>query len=75
VRKLRHRVTQAAPPIDPDPLESAFDVMWSVGLAYGMEDWAVRLGRPLTPDLVEPLACAVYQMGWGAVWRRLPDGV
>jgi amidase len=60
---LGHEVVEAAPRFDPERLAEAFDVVWSSGLAFGMEGWARRLGKPLTPDEVEPLSWAVSEMG------------
>ena len=60
---LGHRVEEAAPQFDPERLVDAFDVVWSAGIAFGMEGWARKVSRPLSRELVEPLSWAVYQMG------------
>ncbi|HEY1331764.1 MAG TPA: amidase [Actinomycetota bacterium] len=61
--RLGHDVEEAAPSFAPERLENAFDIVWSAGIAQSMQAWSRRLGRPITPDAVEPLSWAVLEKG------------
>lgn len=62
-QELGHSVQEAKPPLDPQRLSAAFDVVWSAGIAATVESWCRRLGKPLASDAIEPLTRAVYERG------------
>jgi amidase len=61
--ELGHHVEEAGPPLDPEPLWAAVDVVWTAGISSGIEGWSRALGRPITPEDVEPLTWAVHEKG------------
>jgi amidase len=42
-----------------------FDVLWTVGIAAELASWARSIGRTATPDQVEALTWAMYELGIG----------
>jgi amidase len=60
---LGHEVEEATPSVDPEWLEHAFFTTWSEGIAWTIDSWAKRLGRPPTSDQFEPLTWAVQKIG------------
>jgi amidase len=61
--ELGHHVEEAKPPLDPEPLWAAVDIVWTAGISSGIEGWSRALGRPVTPEDVEPLTWAVHEHG------------
>jgi amidase len=60
---LGHHVEEARPPLDPEPLWAAVDIVWSTGISTDIEGWSRTLGRAVTRDDVEPLTWAVHEHG------------
>jgi amidase len=61
--ELGHHVEEARPPLDPEQLGDAFDVVWTGGISTAIEGWSRRLGRSVTRDDVEALTWAVDEHG------------
>ena len=60
---LGHHVVDERPPIDGDAFVGQFITSWASGVAATVGGWESRLGRPATPDDVEPLTWAMVEMG------------
>ena len=60
---LGHEVVEDAPQVDGDAFTGHFINVWAAGNAWTMADWEERIGRPATPDDVEPLTWALCEMG------------
>ena len=61
-----HHVEEAYPPgLDDPAYEPMFMVRWASGVATLVDYWGLRLGRPLTPDDVEPVTWALAETGRG----------
>ena len=62
---LGHEVEEAAPTISMDgqKLNQTFITAYSAWQAKTVDGWARRIGRKPTPDLLEPLTCAVAGLG------------
>ncbi|MBA2443624.1 MAG: amidase [Rubrobacter sp.] len=61
--ELGHEVEEAAPALDGELLTHSFTVLWSSGVAAGIEGAARFLGREPSPEEFEPLTWALYEMG------------
>jgi amidase len=48
---------------DPQRLNDGFVTLWTGGTAASLDDWARTLGRPPTPDAVEAMTWALYELG------------
>jgi amidase len=59
---LGHQIEEADPPIDRASLAAA-GVVISASVAADMDAVAVRRGRPITPDEVEPVTWSSYERG------------
>lgn len=62
---LGHEVEEASPPVDGGALTEAFTVLWSAGVASGIDGLAGLIGRLPAEDELEPLTRALYEMGRG----------
>ncbi len=62
---LGHEVEEAAPVLDGEEIERHFAVLWSAGVASGVDGTYRTTGRKPSPDLFEPLTWALYEMGRG----------
>jgi amidase len=60
---LGHVVTEAAPAIDSEMVAHAFITLWAAGCAWGIDDWARRMGRTPSSDDFEPLTAILAEMG------------
>jgi amidase len=61
--ELGHHVEETKPPLDPEPLWAAVDVVWTTGISAGIEGWSRALGKPITSEDVEPLTWAIHEHG------------
>jgi amidase len=60
---LGHEVVEAAPSVPGEQLVQPFLTVWAAGCAIDLDDLALLTGRTATPDQVEPLTWALYEMG------------
>jgi amidase len=60
---LGHEVNEDQPRIDPDLMNTAFTVVWSVGVSSTLEGISRILGRAMKPEDMEPLTWALYEIG------------
>ena len=60
---LGHELVEVTPEISGDLISQNFIILWSVGCAWTIDDWARQTGRKPTPDQFEPLTWALYEMG------------
>lgn len=60
---LGHEVEEAAPNLDWEEIEHHFAVLWSAGVASGIDGISRATGRKPHPELFEPLTWALYEMG------------
>ena len=63
--ELGHEVEEASPPVAGETLTEAFTVLWSAGVASGVDGLAQLIGRLPADDELEPLTRALYEMGRG----------
>ena len=63
--ELGHEVEEASPPVAGETLTEAFTVLWSAGVASGVDGLAQIMGRLPADDELEPLTRALYEMGRG----------
>lgn len=66
LESLGHLVEPAfpAPWADPESVVR-FSAVWATECAYVVDDWAAKVGRPVTEDDLEPLTWALASMGRG----------
>ena len=60
---LGHEVFEAAPEVDGERLFKAFGTRWIGFLTWAVKDWARRLGREPSEDLLEPATWRMYTNG------------
>ncbi len=60
---LGHEVFEAAPEVDSERLFKAFGIRWIGFLTWAVKDWARRLGREPSEDLLEPATWRMYANG------------
>ena len=60
---LGHEVVEVTPALAGDLISQNFIMLWSVGCAWAIDDWARQTGQTPTPDHFEPLTWALYEMG------------
>jgi amidase len=60
---LGHEVVDDRPDIDGDAFVGGFISTWGAGVAASVAGWEARLGRPATPDDLEPLTWALAEAG------------
>jgi len=63
---LGHKVEEASPKIDYEPLAEAFMLIISAHMAAGLDQAGQLLGKKVTADRVEPWAWSLAQRGWKA---------
>ncbi|MGB3681200.1 MAG: amidase [Rubrobacteraceae bacterium] len=61
--ELGHEVEEAAPVLDGKEIERAFSVLWSAGVASGIEGLSRVMGKEPDQAQFEPLTWALYEMG------------
>jgi amidase len=61
--ELGHEVVEAAPQLDAEMIVPMFMAVWSGGMAWTIDGYALMLGKTPTPDQFEPGTWALYQMG------------
>lgn len=61
--ELGHEVEEAAPVLNGEVIERAFTVLWSAGVASGIDGMSRLMGREPSPEQFEPLTWALYEMG------------
>ncbi len=62
---LGHEVEEAAPVLDGEEIERAFTVLWSAGVASGIDGMSQLMDTKPVPEKFEPLTWALYEMGRG----------
>ena len=62
---LGHEVADASPAVDGQVYTQAFSAIWAAGCAWSLDSFAFLTGRKPSPDQVEPLTWALYQIGRG----------
>jgi len=60
---LGHEIVEVTPTLSGDLISQNFIVLWSVGCAWAIDDWARQIGRTPTADQFEPLTWGLYEMG------------
>ncbi|MGH7391841.1 MAG: amidase [Candidatus Rokuibacteriota bacterium] len=60
---LGHEVVEGAPPQDADVTMPAFLTVWAAGTAWAIEERARAAGCAPSPELLEPLTWAQYELG------------
>jgi amidase len=60
---LGHEVEEAAPQFNRKLTMQNFMVMWSAGCAWSLNGIEMATKKPMTPDRLEPLTWALYEMG------------
>jgi amidase len=66
LESLGHSVDVAHPAaLDDEGYIPQFLVRWTAGVAAGLDFWAMRTGKPITPEDVEPTTWALAEQGWG----------
>ncbi len=63
--ELGHEVEEASPVLNGEVIERAFSVLWSAGVASGIDGMSRLMGREPSPEQFEPLTWALYEMGRG----------
>ncbi len=58
-----HEVIEAAPAFNAELLWQSFTTILSAGFAWGIADWARRIGRTPTPEFFEPFVWSFTQRG------------
>jgi amidase len=61
--ELGHEVVEGAPEVSGDLVARCFTALWSAGCAAPLEGMALLTGTPPSPDQLEPLTFALYNMG------------
>ena len=61
--ELGHEVVEAAPQVDSEMIVPMFMTIWSSGMTWTIDGFAMALGKTPTPDQFEPGTWALYQMG------------
>ena len=61
--KLGHEVEEAAPGMVGEEVLRAFDILWSAGVASGIDGAAIMTGRKPSPEHFEPVTWALYALG------------
>ena len=62
-QELGHEVTEDSPKVDGERLFKAFGTRWIGFLTWAVKDWARRLGREPSEDLLEPATWRMYRNG------------
>ena len=62
-QELGHEVTEDSPKVDGERLFKAFGTRWIGFLTWAVNDWARRLGREPSKDLLEPATWRMYRNG------------
>ena len=62
-QELGHEVTEDSPKVDGERLFKAFGTRWIGFLTWAVNDWARRLGREPSEDLLEPATWRMYRNG------------
>jgi amidase len=62
-QELGHEVTEDSPQVDGERLFKAFGTRWIGFLTWAVKDWARRLGREPSKDLLEPATWRMYRNG------------
>lgn len=62
-QELGHEVTEDSPQVDGERLFKAFGTRWIGFLTWAVKDWARRLGREPSEDLLEPATWRMYRNG------------
>ena len=60
---LGHVVEPCALPVDGDAFVGTFITVWAAGNAWVRAGWESRIGRPATPEDLEPLTWTLCEMG------------
>ena len=68
LESLGHDVEEAAPDIEIERYKKSFMTLWSARLARGIESIASMTGKPVRPELYEPVTWQLYEQGrrWSA---------
>ncbi|CAN5695082.1 amidase [soil metagenome] len=61
--ELGHEVEEGSPVLEGEGIERAFSVLWSAGVASGIDGISRLTGRTPSPEQFEPLTWALYEMG------------
>jgi amidase len=61
--ELGHEVEEARPSLNMELVMGNFMVLWSAGTAWSIDGLRITTGKVITPDQVEPLTWALYEMG------------
>jgi Asp-tRNA(Asn)/Glu-tRNA(Gln) amidotransferase A subunit family amidase len=61
---LGHRVEEASPGIDYEPLQEAFILIIGAHMAAALDQTGQLLGKKVTADMVEPWTWSLAQQGW-----------
>ncbi len=61
--ELGHEVEEGSPELNRELMMRNFMVMWSAGCAWSFDGIGMARKKPITPDQVEPLTWALYEMG------------
>ncbi|HEV3328702.1 MAG TPA: amidase family protein [Acidimicrobiales bacterium] len=72
---LGHKVEPCTLPVDGDAFVGSFVAVWAAGNAWTRSGWEARIGRPSTPDDLEPLTWALCEMGASASAGSLLEAV
>ncbi len=62
---LGHEVEEASPVLDGEEVERSFAVLWSAGVASGIDGMSRLMDRKPSPESFELLTGALYEMGRG----------
>jgi amidase len=60
---LGHELVEASPEINGEMVTHAFMVIWSAGCAWTIDGMGLVTGKRPTPEQLEPLTWALYEMG------------
>ena len=68
LESLGHDVEEAAPEIEIERYKKSFMTLWSARLARGVESVASMTGKPVSPELYEPVTWQLVEQGrrWSA---------
>jgi amidase len=64
--ELGHEVEDASPSVDGELVTQAFITVWSAGVGWMVDGFALLSGKTPAPDQFEPLTWALYEMGRGS---------
>jgi amidase len=68
--ELGHEVVEVTPNAEGPAVSDAFITLWVGGCAFAVSETAARLGKTPTPEELEPLTWALYEMGKGIPLTR-----